>query len=106
MKKFNVLFWDFNTDSLQPYDVLPYFRRQYKERKERKSEYLPVPKTIDEFKEFVRQESLSHFWARCEYEMICTGWPVQKNEHKLDIHEQLMMNIDLIAEILCNEQGK
>lgn len=101
--KFNVLFWSFNKDTLEPYDVLPYFRRRYKERKGKKNEYLPVPKTFDEFKEFVKQESQYNFWGRCEYEMICHGWPAQKNEHKLDIHEQIMMNLDIVADLLYNE---
>jgi hypothetical protein len=35
--------------------------------------------------------------------MICHGWPGQKNSYKLDVHEQIMMNIDIIAEILWNE---
>jgi hypothetical protein len=111
MKKFNVLFWDFNTDSLTYYDVLPYFRDCYKERIERSKNrklddseaWYKVPTTFDEFKKFVKDNSLYRFWSRCEYEMICHGWPVQKKEHKLDIHEQIMMNVDLIAEILYKE---
>lgn len=108
MKQFNVLLWDFNTDTLIHYDVLPHFRNCYKERKAKSSKrqenkYTKVPKTLDEFKEFVELESQYRFWSRCEYEMICQGWPKQKNEYKLDIHEQIMMNIDIVAEILYTE---
>lgn len=126
MKKFNVLNWDFNHDKLEYYDVLPYFRREYKERvdkfkkfsktkkyqkmnEEERNEYLKhsfVPKTLSEFKKFIMDESHYQFWGRCEYEMICEGWPVQKNSYKLDIHEQIMMNIDIITEILFNEYNK
>lgn len=115
-KVFNVLLWDFNSDSLTYYDVLPYFRDCYKHRKNRKpgkgnsltkspefNDYFNVPKTLEEFKKFVQQESLYQFWSRCQYEMICHGWPVQKKDHKLDVHEQIMMNIDTISEILYNE---
>jgi hypothetical protein len=73
---------------------------------EERKEYLKysfVPHTLNEFKIFVESESRYQFWGRCEYEMICHGWPVRKNEHKLDIHEQIMMNIDIIVEILYNE---
>ena len=35
--------------------------------------------------------------------MIVHGWPVHKNDYKLDVHEQIEMNIDIIAEILFNE---
>lgn len=96
MNKFNVLLWDFNTDSLQYYDVLPYLRDCYKKSKQK-------PKTLEELKEFIRKESLYRYWSRCEYEMILTGWPVQKKDYKLDVHEQIMMNIDIITTILYNE---
>ena len=108
MKQFNVLCWDFNSDSLVPYDVLPYFRDRYKEqvkqaKKYPKNDYWKVPTTREELKEFIEKKSMYQFWARCEYEMICHGWPVQKNEHKLDVHEQIMMNIDTITDILFTE---
>ena len=117
-KKFNVLVWNFNSDSLEYYDVMPYLRNSYKERKERykvavkrkdfdpNNEYYKVPETLEDFKNFVKNESLYQFWSRCEYEMICHGWPVKKNTHKLDVHEQIMMNIDVIAEILYKEMHK
>ena len=116
MKKFNVLMWDFNHDELIHYDVLPYFRNCYEERivKSKKykgtnemiliNKYFKVPKTLDEFKKFIENESRYQFWSRCEYEMICHGWPVQKNDYKLDVHEQVMMNINIIAEILYDEK--
>ena len=115
MEKFNVLLWDFNRDELEYYDVLPYLRDRYEERKKRSkkvgknkevSKFWKVPETLDEFKEFVKDESMHQFWARCEYEMICHGWPVRKNDHKLDVHEQIMMNLDVIARIMHDELAK
>lgn len=118
MTKFNVLNWDFNTDSLVYYDVLPYFRNEYKKRKteiKKKSiqkalaenpdmnKYYGVPKSQKEMKEFVENESRYQFWGRCQYEMVCHGWPRWNNEHKLDVHEQIMMNIDIIVNILMSE---
>ena len=99
MESFNVMLWDFKTDKLVPYDVMPYLRDCYKEKKKRKEQ----PKTLEEFKNFVEAESRYRYWARCEYEMICHGWPVKKNEHKLDIHEQVMMNVGIIAKMLYDE---
>ena len=105
--KFNVLLWNVNSDRIEHYDILPYFRERLKERKKTKSkkmrELFPIPETLDEYMEFVKRESRYQFWARCEYEMICHGWPVAKNNHKLDIHEQVMMNLDVIAGILMEE---
>ena len=115
MEKFNVLLWNFNRDELEYYDVLPYLRDRYEERKKRSkkvgkdkevSKFWKIPETLDEFKEFIKDESMRQFWARCEYEMICHGWPVRKNDHKLDVHEQIMMNLDVIAGIMHDELGK
>ena len=83
-KKFNVLTWDFNKDNIEHYDVLPHFRECYKKRvddykstvkkawwkkaeEKEKEDYLKhfsVPKTFDEFKQFVKDESLYQFWSR------------------------------------------
>lgn len=106
-RKFYVLTWDFNRDEIEHYDVLPYFRDRLEERiernKEEKDEYFKVPKSFDEFKKFVEDESLYQFWSRCEYEMIIHGWPVKRNDYKIDVHEQIMMNIDVISDILFDE---
>lgn len=107
--KFNVLLWDFNTDKLVHYDILPYLRRRYDEYKARVKEnpdYWKVPVTLDDFKRFVERESQYQYWSRCEYEMICHGWPVRESDYKLDVHEQIMMNIDVVAEILYDEMRK
>lgn len=116
--EFKVLRWDFNSDSLIYYDVLPYLRECYAERKKiakRKSSqkaiekdprmfrHLGLPTTREQFRDFIETESQYQFWSRCEYEMICTGWPERENSHKLDIHEQIMMNIDVITDILWDE---
>lgn len=98
MNTFYVLHWDFNHDALEHYDVLPYLRECYKEKKKKDR-----PKTFDEFKKFIEDKSRYMFWSRCEYEMVCRGWPVGKNEYKIDIHEQIMMNIDVITNILFKE---
>lgn len=121
-QSFNVLMWDFNSDSLIHYDIMPYLRNCYKDRvkkdknyRRRKNcdtesitykEYYKTPVTLDEFKKFIKAESMYQYWGRCEYEMICHGWPVKENTHKLDVHEQIMMNLDIIANTLCNEFRK
>ena len=109
-KKFNVLAWDFNSDSLRIYDVMPYLRSCYAKRTGRRSfgidKYGGRPKTRSEFRDFVDIESKYMFWSRCQWEIICHGLPVQKNEHKLDVYEQIKMNIDIIVDILYEEYGK
>lgn len=109
-KRFNVLAWDVNSDSLRIYDVMPYLRACYDKRNRRRSfvidKYGGRPKTREEFRDFVDMESMYRFWSRCQWEMICHGWPVRENEHKLDVYEQIKMNIDIIVDILYDEYGK
>ena len=38
-------------------------------------------------------------------EMIVKGWPVTKREIKLDVHEQIMMNLDLVTQVFINTIG-
>lgn len=97
-KSFNIMNWDFNSDSLVQYDVLPYFRECYKELNKNKR-----PVTVDEWKEFVKSKGMYQYWGRCEYEMIVTGWPQQKREIKIDVWQQIEMNIEVIVNILMEE---
>lgn len=97
---FNVLIWNFNTQTIEEYNVIPYFVREWKEEKD-KSKF----KSFDDIKEFVRSKSLYQFWSRCEYEMIVKGWLVTKREIKLDVHEQIMMNLDLVTQVFINTIG-
>lgn len=106
-RKFYVLRWDFNTDMIEHYDILPYLRAKLEERIEKSKKIenyaLQPPKSYNEFISFVEFESMAQFLCRCEYEMIIHGWPVEKRNYKIDIHEQIMMNKNIIAEILYNE---
>ncbi len=38
-----------------------------------------------------------------KYEIILKSWPTGDVEKKIDVHQQVMMNIDIIAEIFMNE---
>lgn len=125
-KTFNVLLWDFNSDKMTHYDVLPYLRRCIAGRKKeaKKAEkskriqklkeerpddfkrYYAFPDTYKDFVDFITNEARYQYWGRCEYEMICHGWPVRKNNHKLDVYEQIEMNLGTICEILWEELNK
>ena len=148
MKKFNVINHNFNTKEFEAYDVIPYFVRQYQERidtcNKLKSEldkatseteinlyrdalkHWKVPETFEEFKQFVKVESLHQFWSRCEYEIVLGPWPYVSSpsegydkskendldawkQHwkkhlqscdKLDIHDQIMMNLDVVTQLV------
>ena len=91
IKPYKVISWDFNSDNIDYYDIMPFLIDSYKKIKKNK------PKTFDEIKEFIINESRYRFWSRCEYEVIITGWPKQKREVKIDIFNQIMENIDVIT---------
>ncbi len=93
MKSFNVIIYDINRKVFEPYDVIPYLVRQY--QKERTK-----PTTVEEFKAFVERWSKYQWWSRCEYEIILSDWPSQRHEEKWDIYQQIMLNLETIAEIL------
>ena len=85
----------FNTDKLIHYDIMPYL---YLELKEEYSD--PKNITFEELKTFIDNKSRYKFMARCQYEVIVTGWPVQKSKYKLDVYEQIKMNLDNIAKLM------
>lgn len=96
MKSFNVIVEDINRKEFVPYDVIPYLVYCYNKAKKK-------PHTFEEFNKFIEKESQYEWWARCEYEIVLKEWPTGKLEKKIDVHEQVMMNIDIITEIVMNE---
>lgn len=98
MKEFNVVIWEPNHKEFVPYNIIPYFVQAYEELKEKK--YKKVPKTFDEFKEWVIDETHYQFWGRCEYEIILVDWPCQQKEEKIDVCWQIMLNIEFITKLI------
>jgi len=108
MKSFNVIIWDPNNKVFEPYDIIPYFIDAYnkviKNHKEfPKNDYYKIPTNFEEFKEFIKKEGHYQFWGRCEYEIILVDWPCQKTEKKIDVWEQIEMNLDLVTKIVMEE---
>lgn len=104
MKQFNVILMDFNSKSIVPYDVLPYFRRNWK----KDHQNILSPSSREELKQWIIDNAKYQFWARCEYEIMIGPWPYRKDHiieelHKVDAFEQIMFNIDVITDILTKE---
>ena len=119
MKTFNVIGYDFNSKEFVPYNIIPYLVSQYEIATHK-------PKTFDEFKKFVKKESLHQWWARCEYEIVLGPWPYTLSpserakeednveawkEHwkkhldecqKIDVHSQVMINLDVITALVMD----
>ena len=121
MKKFNVITYNVNSKEFESYNIIPYLVSCYNKKKDK-------PKTFEEFKEFIKNESQYQWWARCEYEIILSPWPYLTSpserydkkgeddieawkkhwkEHlnecqKIDIHYQVMMNLDVITNLVMD----
>ena len=70
MRQFNVMWWDFNKSYPEPYDVLPYFRKEYIDLKKKDR-----PVTKEQWIEFISRKGMHMFWSRCEYEIVVSQWP-------------------------------
>lgn len=88
MKSFNVIVFNFNEKKFEPYDIIPYL---YK---------TAIEKNPTDIKEFIKDEALYKWWSRCEYEIIISDWPPSGYEEKWDVYDQVMMNINIIADII------
>lgn len=106
---FKVVLYDINRDRVEFYDVMPYFISAWSEDKKRKTKIwnsaeigskTEMPKTFEEFKDFVMSAGRYKFWARCEYEVIVSDWPNQRDKTKIDAFDQIEANIDVIAKLL------
>lgn len=134
MKNFNVLLYDFNSKKVEHYDVLPYFRRNWNDKKLDNFQKSKV-KSKSDLKNWIERASSYTYWARCEYEFLIASWPfgsyrmnqdlkefltpefniddyesrikiqniIIRDMDKIDVHSQIMMNIDIITDILYKE---
>lgn len=99
---FYVINWDVNARKFIKYDVMPYLVDCYRASKKKKRN---VPTTFDEFKVFIKGQSLYMYWARCEYEIILMDWPCSQTYKKVDVYWQIMMNLDIVTRILMENVG-
>lgn len=102
MVSYKVINWDFNTDRIEHYDIMPYIYDSIKEVKKR-DKLKNVDITFDWLKEVIDRASKYMYWARCQYEVIVHAWPVRKNDHKMDVYEQIKMNLDNITKLVYDD---
>lgn len=121
MKTFNVIIYNINSKEFENYNIISYLISCYIKEKDK-------PKTFEEFKTFIENKSKYQWWARCEYEIILSPWPYisspserydKKGENdveawkehwkkhlkeceKIDVHYQVMMNLDVITNLMMD----
>ena len=107
MIEYKVITWNFNTDRMEHYDIMPYLYRRLEEKRKKRQIALK-DLTLERLKEFIDIESRYQFWARCQYEVILSSWPLKENghKHKMDVYEQIHMNLDNIAKLMYDDLQK
>lgn len=98
IRPFNVIVE--NNGRFEPYNIMLTLVDDYKEHKKR-----PKLTSRKECRKFVQDMSLYHWWGRCEYEMILMDFPVKRHERKIDIYEQVMMNIEVVTDLFIENIG-
>ena len=107
MIEYRVVIWNFATDRVEHYHIMPYLYRRLEEKRKKKQITLK-DLTLERLKEFIDNESKYQFWARCEYEVILSSCPPRENgrKHKMDVYEQIHMNLDNIAKLMYDDLQK
>ena len=105
MISYKVINWDFNTDKIEHYDIMPYIYDSIKDAMKREKK-KKADITFEWLRNVIDDASKYMCWARCQYEVIVHAWPVRKNDHKLDVYEQIKMNLDNITRLVFNDLHK
>lgn len=106
--KFNVILYDWNSRGIEFYDVMPYFRNEWKHNKKHTTWEGEKVDNIETLKKWILERSRYMFWARCQYECLIAPWPYREDTlindlKKIDVHEQLMANIDVLVKVVAEE---
>ena len=121
--QFFAIYKNFNSKEFIAYDVLASLFDEIltpRDRINKKSFYIwedagktftfkAIPVTTrEQCKDFIERHLMYHFWAKCEWEMICVDWPYredsieQNNPVKIDVWDQLKPNIEVITDLVWN----
>ena len=97
---FYVINEDFTKRTFEKKDVMPYLISCYTETKKDER-----PKTFDECKEFITRKSSYMYWSRCQYEIMLTPLIIGAEPKKIDVHYQVMNNIDIVTRTFMLNTG-
>jgi hypothetical protein len=88
-----VLKYDANSDSIVTYNVMTGIAELLYKKVKKKEVYNRAS-----LKEFLKKEFMYNYWSRTEYEILVSGLSSDANIEKIDIYEQLEMNLDNITD--------
>ena len=106
IEKYNLQWYalrhDFNEDKVEAFNIFNSINFNYWCEKAIK-DY----KDYKQFKEDLRGALFYAFGSKVEYEIICAGVVAKHgNEFKIDIYEQVLPNLDILAKYILTEVNK
>jgi hypothetical protein len=92
-----VLWHEFNEDKVEKYNI---FGHRIFDEGVRKA--LKKYTTFKEFKEELRKALFYTYGSKCEYEILCKGFCGGNEWFKIDIYDQVLPNLDILARYIVN----
>lgn len=97
MIKWNVLYENFNKKKIESYNIF----QNTAFTKDCLKACKKYTNDREKFLEEVKRSLMYYFWAKCEWEIIVTGWPQREGvEAKIDVYDQVRMNWDRFADYI------
>ena len=62
-------------------------------------------KDIKTIEKEIRSWARYSFWAKCEYEIVISGFVSKGNERKIDVYDQLTMNWSSFFRYVCEHKA-
>lgn len=97
--EWNVLLFDFNKQKIVPYNIFSTFTSQDiadRIKRDNITDYNSLKESIEIMFRAV-------FWSRVEYEVLVNGIHSKVEPFKIDVWEQIKINLDRILEYIINE---
>lgn len=97
-----VLNHDFNKDEIEKFNIF---------RSINFTKWVDIAikkyETYEKFREDLRGALFYAFCSKAEYEIICKGLvSIKDNEFKIDVYEQVLPNLDILAKYILTEVNK
>ena len=93
--KYYAVIYDVNADDVIFYNVF-----EHGSFKKSVTTLLNETDDYDTFKSELKKELMYYFWSKCEWEIVVTGFPIDKTKKKLDVYDQVIANFDIFAEYI------
>lgn len=98
MFTYKVLKENYSTQEIEFYDIGPSIQKHF--------ETFPFGLSRKDFSNKLETYLMSHYWCKCEAEVIVSNWPNGTFKRKIDIYEQIKSNWKLFITEAYSEYWK